>query len=654
MTATDVCRAVEAVPAVQIYTKLVDQLLQKADIIKDTASGVDPPLTEADFGDGFVKGVFASADTELLGLKQQSHRDAVETVFRHFFYQLLATTPIDNPAIVRMWNLLDLTSIFSDDDRCEPALFFWLIEELLDSQTIDGCRHVFDYLESRRERTVTKHFKAKSLTILRSCNELLRRLSRAEDTVFCGRVFIYLFQSFPLGDKSSVNLRGEFHTENVTTYEDIKHPDVMNIDELEQASSTQTQETTEKEEKQETHEEGGATAANKDLTPVSEGAASPSPPLSVDAMYPIFWTLQTIFSAPTKLFDATVFQKFKAGLEQTLSMFQRVETDVEVRNISKPTEEQRRGVKRRRIEEPDKTTSTFNPKYLTSRDLFELEINDVAFRRHILVQALITLDFLLSLTPSAKEKLSQSTNRSVLYTFTLNEEDLKWTTRYKSAISRYLQDGPGGKFYYRMVDTVLTRDKNWVRWKAEGCPSIESPAVTASDYMDTRAKASRTFAPKRLRETPMGSLDLTFLAQESSKSAMDRLKSPVRFTNPNPGTYIGGIADDEFDIDTAASNEGKEQAIKSKHSKIWRILRLASRTHLARFKDIDSGKNIRALFEEPPTPSLVNASHDQKSSTGVAGSTKQANTPESATTTAVKNEEVGMHDRELNLAIQQG
>ena len=39
-----------------------------------------------------------------------------------------------------------------DVEQCEPGLIFWLIEELLDSQTIDGCRRVFDYLESRRER----------------------------------------------------------------------------------------------------------------------------------------------------------------------------------------------------------------------------------------------------------------------------------------------------------------------------------------------------------------------------------------------------------------------------------------------------------------------------------------------------------------------
>lgn len=44
--------------------------------------------------------------------------------------------------------IYELTSV----EQCEPGLIFWLIEELLDSQTIDGCRKVFDYLESRRER----------------------------------------------------------------------------------------------------------------------------------------------------------------------------------------------------------------------------------------------------------------------------------------------------------------------------------------------------------------------------------------------------------------------------------------------------------------------------------------------------------------------
>src|SRR5258707_1323014 len=118
-----------------------------------------------------------------------------------------------------MWNLLDIISILLDDEQSDTALLFWLVEELLDSQTIAGCRRIFDYLESRREKITAKHFGQKNLVILRSCNELLRRLSRAEDTAFCGRVFIFMFQSFPLGDRSSVNLLGEYHVENVTSFE---------------------------------------------------------------------------------------------------------------------------------------------------------------------------------------------------------------------------------------------------------------------------------------------------------------------------------------------------------------------------------------------------------------------------------------------------
>ena len=52
------------------------------------------------------------------------------------------------------------------------------------------------------------------------------------------------------------------------------------------------------------------------------------------------------------------------------------------------------------------------------------KISDLAFRRHILVQALILLDFLLSLTPKAKKKLEHTSNKSVLYSYTLNEENV--------------------------------------------------------------------------------------------------------------------------------------------------------------------------------------------------------------------------------------
>jgi hypothetical protein len=61
----------------------------------------------------------------------------------------------------------------------------------------------------------------------------------------------------------------------------------------------------------------------------------------------------------------------------------------------------------------------------------EEQLSDLAFQRHILVQGLILIDFLLSLTDKAKKKWAdvekanpKSANRGLLYGFTLNEENV--------------------------------------------------------------------------------------------------------------------------------------------------------------------------------------------------------------------------------------
>ena len=242
---------------------------------------------------------------------------------------------------------------------------------------------MFDYLDSRRERITAKHFKAKNLIILRACNELLRRLSRAEDTVFCGRVFIFLFQSFPLGDRSSVNLRGEYHIENVTVFEDLapkaesKLEDGMEVDQEEEKTAT---------EQDAANIEAGTTV---ETTKTSSEALANLPkvvkfdtkdekvdekPADMDTLYPIFWSLQEDFSTPTRLFDDTSLQKFQNGLSSTLLKFKEVQQDLQARGTSKLSDDGKRGVKRKRSGQEDELSSSFNPKYLTSRDLFDLEV----------------------------------------------------------------------------------------------------------------------------------------------------------------------------------------------------------------------------------------------------------------------------------------
>lgn len=53
--------------------------------------------------------------------------------------------------------------------------------------------------------------KGKALILLRTLNDLLRRLSKmGSTTIFCGRILTFLSAVFPLGERSGVNLRGEY------------------------------------------------------------------------------------------------------------------------------------------------------------------------------------------------------------------------------------------------------------------------------------------------------------------------------------------------------------------------------------------------------------------------------------------------------------
>ncbi|KAI4174108.1 MAG: hypothetical protein LQ343_002554 [Gyalolechia ehrenbergii] len=602
--------------SVESFTQSLTGLLERSRRIKPDG-GIEPPLTSASL-DGDVERISKRAEGSVL-VNAQDHYAALETACRNIFYNLLASTSIEDASFSQIWNLLDIISVLSDISLCEPGLVFWLVEELLDSQTIDGCRVVFDYLDSRRERLTVKHFKQKQLIILRACNELLRRLSRAEDTVFCGRVFIFMFQSFPLGDRSSVNLRGEYHVENVTVFEKppVKQTegsdDAMEVEqkpdtaEMEKTPSEELPTVSKPEDNASTPQPADVTAKSVKFDTREEKPQQPEP--DTESLYPVFWSLQDIFSQPTRLFDTQVFSSFKSGLDLTLRKFKAVQQHQQSRGTHKLPSSPSRPLKRKRSDtnssdhnQKRQLTSSFNPRYLTSRDLFELEISDLAFRRHILVQALILVDFLLSLTPKAKRKLEHTSNKSVLYSYTLAEEDTKWATATRAEIATYLQQGQEGKFYYRMVDTVLSRDKNWVHWKAEGCPLIEQPPLTAESVLESQKGAAKACAPRRIRPTPMGSLDLSFLSNtgdEGQAQGLEALKNPERYLLPKVEDYKALIMEDEFDMDMAKTDEERENAAVAKASKMWRALRIASKSRLNMFDKLEEGKGLDPLLDEP-------------------------------------------------------
>ncbi|KAG9957610.1 nuclear matrix protein, partial [Aureobasidium melanogenum] len=579
-------------PSVGIISERLRALLQRAREIKSVET-IDPPLPVSDLAQGV-----SSLGQDVFESQSDVHKfSVVETAARKIFYETIQSTDIRIPAFVRMWDFLDLLLLCGELGQCEPILAFWLVEELLDSQTTEGCRIVFDYLESRRERLIQKDFHKTHLALLRSCNELLRRLSRAEDAVFCGRVFFFLFQTFPLGDKSSVNLRGEYHTENVTVFEkdpptDVEAPEPMDIImEGDAGAESQSKDT-----------DGTSTPSNKDQTKAQTEKKGDEVKDENSEFYPIFWRLQHDFSNPTRLFEDENFSPFKDGIEKTLMKFKKTPVVAQTKSAG----DAQRGIKRKLGDETgDQYASNYNPKYLTSRELFELELSDLAFQRHILVQGLILIDFLLSLTEKAKKKWTdvekanpKSANKGLLYSFTLSEENEKWVTSTRSKIAGYLQEGPEGKFYYRMVDTVLSRDKNWVRWKLESCPPIVKDAVTPEENAEAKSGARQATVNRRLKAKPMGAIDVTFLAEVDNAKGLEALKDASRFTAPSPEKLVKGIENDELDLEMAMTDEEKNSLEAAKQSKTWRALRAASRTSLALLDKVDPSTRLPALYKQ--------------------------------------------------------
>lgn len=170
----------------------------------------------------------------------------------------------------------------------------------------------------------------------------------------------------------------------------------------------------------------------------------------------------------------------------------------------------------------------------------------------------------------------------------------------KRRISEYFKVGTEGPFFLRMVDTVLSRDKNWVRWKMESCPSIQKPAVGPEEVVAAKAGAHKATANRPIRPKPLGSLDLNFL--KPANGGLDRLKNPKLYKLPTLASFEKSIADDDFQIEMSNDAEEKERYTNAKASKTWRALRIASKTKLSLFDKIEDSSNIKKMFEKETTP----------------------------------------------------
>lgn len=69
-----------------------------------------------------------------------------------------------------------------------------------------------------------------------------------------------------------------------------------------------------------------------------------------------------------------------------------------------------------------------------------------------------------------------------------------------------------------------------------------------------------------------------------------------RYSIPKIEDFRGPIGEDDFDLEMAKTEEDKQLLANARASKLWRTLRIASKSKLNLLDRIDDGHNLQALF----------------------------------------------------------
>jgi hypothetical protein len=345
---------------------------------------------------------------------------------------------------------LDLVLTFTEHDVCETTFPFTVLQDLLETQTITSCSQIFSWIESSAAR-LTKDMvpqKGKALILLRTLNDLLRRLSKmGSTTIFCGRILTFLSGVFPLGERSGVNLRGEYGPmwEGVKDVEKKEHGEAANGPEDSQKMEV---------------DGGKKESADK------------------DGFYTTFWSLQLSFSRPPLFAFPNTFGEFKDAVDKVLPVIKEATTKERAmmgnRSAASGASSNLKRKREPELGEASNNSEYFFAKFLTSPDLLNLEIADTHFRRQVLFQLLILLHHLLSFTKVAKTVWSTPRNRSLQMDFTLESADTQWVHDTITKTSAELRStAPNGPTFADTVNVILDREKNWVKWKNDLCAPFD-------------------------------------------------------------------------------------------------------------------------------------------------------------------------------------
>jgi len=466
---------------------------------------------------------------------------------------------------------------------------FLLLEDILEAQTVLNAEAVWgSVIESREMTERLTHpdlFSRGSNILLRMCNSLLRRISRSCHTELCGRVLMFLAAIFPISERSAVNLTGKIRPtetsfENASVYADKRRVERTGGAHLDGDDDHDQQS---EEGRSAAAGSGAATAVEgEDLyNDIDKGQASTGAggeELSYSA-YQNFWELQSFFAGAAPSHEALLNK-----IDLVLSLFRQVEagSDAATRAEDEKREQEAKLVASKTLyvqENPSSSSSSSSStsddpraylgcKFLTSSELFALQLRDPLLRQQVCAQVLF-------LTHSIR-RISN-----------LSAAMLKLIKHTEGRALTLIRNTPRGAHLEQVLLKILYRESFWAKWKGDGCPPFERAAVVgagvptpASAPACAPASATASKGGAKKKAAPPASYDFGKTFEEALDSARALVASVPTFEQ-----HIERYMDAE-DPDAGIDAEYHP---KREDDYCWRARRLLAARHLSAFEAMADG-----------------------------------------------------------------
>jgi len=348
---------------------------------------------------------------------------AVDQIFREFLTKELLP-PGTNPDQVLCERLVEFSVLAARKGICSATTPITILSDMFDVMTLTNCEWLFKTVEQgvatwREVVSLAPSLQVGSQiknSLLRICNDLLRRLSRTQNTIFCGRILLFLAKFFPFSERSGLNVISEFNLDNTTVF-------------------------SKEEEGGEGMDGEGGEVQNK--IQIDEDEHN----LNVDySLYCKFWQIQDFFRNPLQCYQKVPWKTFSNYSGDILNTFQSFKLDAASGKSV----------------DGGSATEQYFAKYLTNQNLLQLQLSDSNFRRYIMLQFLILFQYL-------QTHVKFKTESQVLTT-----EQTKWIEETTARIYKLMAETPpNGAEFGESVKHILRREELWNAWKNDGCPSFD-------------------------------------------------------------------------------------------------------------------------------------------------------------------------------------